>query len=183
MRAGRDYEYRDVAGTIRLLQPLRLGYGAAPWAVRLSFPQSVATASARELVRHAVVAGGESRRGNADLLARTESQASALEETAAAIEELTGTVQQNADNARTADRLAAAASAVAGRAGTVVGHVVASMASIDASSRKIVDILALNAAAAKEIKGLIGDAAAQVGAGMALVGEAGRTRSWAAWAA
>ena len=300
VRAGRAYEYRDAAGTIHLLQPLRLGYGAAPWAVRLSFPESVATASARELVRHTVVAAllcaalaavvlvavlhrltrplrslgaamtalaggdadltsrlqvdgndelatisagfnrfvtkiqdvlaqvrgssgdvavasGEIRRGNADLSARTESQASALEETAAAIEQLTGTVQQNADNARTADSLAAAASVVAGRAGTVVGQVVESMASIDASSRKIVDIIAVidgiafqtnilalnaaveaarageqgrgfavvasevralaqrSAAAAKEIKGLIGDAVAQVGAGTALAGDAGRT--------
>ena len=300
VRAGRAYEYRDAAGTIHLLQPLRLGYGAAPWAVRLSFPESVATASARELVRHTVVAAllcaalaavvlvavlhrltrplrslgaamtalaggdadltsrlqvdgndelatisagfnrfvakiqdvlaqvrgssgdvavasGEIRRGNADLSARTESQASALEETAAAIEQLTGTVQQNADNARTADSLAAAASVVAGRAGTVVGQVVESMASIDASSRKIVDIIAVidgiafqtnilalnaaveaarageqgrgfavvasevralaqrSAAAAKEIKGLIGDAVTQVGAGTALAGDAGRT--------
>ncbi|MFS2218709.1 methyl-accepting chemotaxis protein [Telluria sp. Tellsp104] len=300
VRAGRSYEYRDAAGTIHLLQPLRLGYGAAPWAVRLSFPESVATASARELVRHTVVAAlwcaaiaaavlvavlhrltrplrdlgaamtalaggdadlsrrlpvrgndelatisdgfnrfiakiqdvlaqvrgssgdvavasGEIRRGNLDLSARTESQASALEETAAAIEELTGTVRQNADNARTADQLAATASGIAGRAGVVVGQVVESMASIEASSRKIVDIIAVidgiafqtnilalnaaveaarageqgrgfavvaaevrtlaqrSAAAAKEIKGLIGDAAAQVGAGTALVGEAGRT--------
>ena len=300
VRAGRPYEYRDAAGNIYLLQPLRLGYGAAPWAVRLSFPESVATASARELVRHTVVAAlwcaaiaaavlvavlhrltrplrdlgaamtalaggdadlsrrlpvrgndelakiadgfnrfiakiqdvlaqvrgssgdvavasGEIRRGNADLSARTESQASALEETAAAIEELTGTVQQNAANARAADQLTATASGIAGRAGIVVGQVVESMASIEASSRKIVDIIAVidgiafqtnilalnaaveaarageqgrgfavvagevrtlaqrSAAAAKEIKGLIGDAAAQVGAGTALVGEAGRT--------
>jgi methyl-accepting chemotaxis protein len=300
VRAGRSYEYRDAGGAIHLLQPLRLGFGASPWAIRLSFPESVATASARELVRHTVVvallcaviaaaalvavlhrltrplrslgaamtalaggdadltrrlrvngndelatisdgfnrfvakiqdvlaqvrgssgevavASGELRRGNADLSARTESQASALEETAAAIEELTGTVQQNADNARTADRQAAAASVIAGRAGTVVGQVVESMASIDASSRKIVDIIAVidgiafqtnilalnaaveaarageqgrgfavvasevrtlaqrSAAAAKEIKGLIGDAVAQVGVGTALAGEAGRT--------
>ena len=57
------------------------------------------------------------------------------------MEELTSTVRQNTDNARQADQLAASASEVATRTGSVVQQVVATMASIHASSQKIVDII------------------------------------------
>src|SRR5476649_1541624 len=79
--------------------------------------------------------------GNLDLSSRTEQQASSLEETASSMEELTSTVKQNADNARQANVLAASASAVAVRGGAVVSDVVRTMASIDASSKEIVDII------------------------------------------
>ncbi|MCC6071710.1 methyl-accepting chemotaxis protein [Massilia sp. GCM10020059] len=79
--------------------------------------------------------------GNMDLSSRTEQQASSLEETASSMEELTSTVKQNADNARQANALAVSASAVAVKGGTVVSEVVDTMASINASSRKIVDII------------------------------------------
>jgi len=81
--------------------------------------------------------------GNLDLSARTERQAGALEETASAMEELTSTVSQNADNARQANQLAASASAVAQQGGEVVGQVIATMGSINESSRKIVDIISV----------------------------------------
>jgi methyl-accepting chemotaxis protein len=155
--------------------------------------------------------------GNEDLSQRTEEQASSLEQTAASMEELTSTVKQNADNARQANQLAQSASEVALKGGSVVGKVVDTMASINASSKKIVDIisvidgiafqtniLALNAAveaarageqgrgfavvasevrslaqrsaaAAKEIKTLIGDSVGKVDAGSVLVGQAGET--------
>ncbi|HET7834661.1 MAG TPA: methyl-accepting chemotaxis protein [Variovorax sp.] len=164
-----------------------------------------------------VTASGQIAVGNQDLSSRTEQQASSLEETAASMEELTSTVKQNADNARQANQLAASASEVAVKGGEVVSQVVDTMASINASSKKIVDIigvidgiafqtniLALNAAveaarageqgrgfavvasevrslaqrsaaAAKEIKGLIDDSVGKVGAGSALVAEAGHT--------
>ena len=51
------------------------------------------------------------------------------------------TVQQNADNAQQANQLAASASDVAVRGGDVVTRVVETMGSINASSRKIVDII------------------------------------------
>jgi methyl-accepting chemotaxis protein len=164
--------------------------------------------------------GGGTRQiasGNADLSQRTEEQASSLEETASSMEELTSTVKQNAENARQANQLALGASDVAVKGGSVVRQVVGTMASINESSKKIVDIigvidgiafqtniLALNAAveaarageqgrgfavvatevrnlaqrsaaAAKEIKALIGDSVDKVGAGSKLVDEAGKT--------
>ncbi|HYD61617.1 MAG TPA: methyl-accepting chemotaxis protein [Noviherbaspirillum sp.] len=79
--------------------------------------------------------------GNADLSARTESQASSLEETASSMEELTGTVRQNAENARQANQLADNASSVAMKGGKVVAQVVETMGSIKESSRKVVDII------------------------------------------
>ena len=79
--------------------------------------------------------------GNANLSRRTESQASALEETASSMEELTGTVRQNADNAREANRLVSAASETALKGEQAMSQVIATMGSIQDSSRKIVDII------------------------------------------
>jgi methyl-accepting chemotaxis protein len=79
--------------------------------------------------------------GNLDLSSRTEEQASSLEETASSMEELTSTVKQNADNARQANGLAVTASEVAMTGGAVVAQVVHTMGSINASSKKIVDII------------------------------------------
>lgn len=79
--------------------------------------------------------------GNQDLSSRTEQQASALEETASSLEELTSTVRQNAANAHQANQLAEQASEVANRGGNVVSEVVGTMASINASSKKIADII------------------------------------------
>ncbi|MDB5753825.1 MAG: hypothetical protein JWR56_253, partial [Massilia sp.] len=86
-------------------------------------------------------ASSEIAAGNQDLSSRTEEQASSLEETASSMEELTSTVKQNADNARQANQLALSASSVAVKGGSVVAQVVTTMGSIDASSRKIVDII------------------------------------------
>ena len=79
--------------------------------------------------------------GNRDLSGRTVRQAETLEATAASVEQLTGTVRQNADNARQANVLAESASTVALRGGKVVAQVVQTMASINASSKKVVDII------------------------------------------
>ncbi len=86
-------------------------------------------------------ASGEIASGNMDLSARTEAQAGSLEQTASSMEDLISTVRQNADNARQANSLTASASAVAVRGGTVVAEVVGTMASINDSSKKIVDII------------------------------------------
>ena len=79
--------------------------------------------------------------GNLDLSSRTEQQASALDKTASSMEQLTSTVRQNADHARLANQLAASASTVAVKGGKVVAQVVDTMSSINASSKKIVDII------------------------------------------
>ncbi|WP_084199733.1 methyl-accepting chemotaxis protein [Noviherbaspirillum autotrophicum] len=86
-------------------------------------------------------ATNEMAAGNLDLSSRTEQQAASLEETASSMDELTSTVKQNADNARQANQMAVVASEVAGKGGAVVAEVVNTMAAINESSRKIVDII------------------------------------------
>jgi methyl-accepting chemotaxis protein len=87
------------------------------------------------------VASGQIASGNQDLSSRTEQQASSLEQTAASMEQLSSTVKQNTESARQANQLAAAASEVAGRGGQAVGQVVDTMGQIQASSRKIAEII------------------------------------------
>ena len=79
--------------------------------------------------------------GNRDLSARTEQQSHSLARTAASMSELTGTVHQSGDNAAQANALAMSAAEVAGKGGAVVSQVVATMGSINASAKKIVDII------------------------------------------
>jgi len=88
-------------------------------------------------------ASGQIAAGNMDLSHRTGEQAASLEETASSMEELTSTVRQNADNARQANQLAVSASTVATKGGLVVEQVVETMGSINESSNKIVDIIAV----------------------------------------
>ena len=68
-------------------------------------------------------------------------QASSLEETAASLEQITSTVRQNADNAQTANQLANSAREVAEKGGSVVSNAVTAMGEINASSRRIADII------------------------------------------
>ena len=79
--------------------------------------------------------------GNQDLSTRTEQTASNLQQAASSMEQLTVTVRQTADSARTANQLAASAADVASRGGQVVSQVVTTMEEINASSRKISDII------------------------------------------
>ncbi|HJV84089.1 MAG TPA: methyl-accepting chemotaxis protein [Noviherbaspirillum sp.] len=84
---------------------------------------------------------GDMASGVLDLSARTESQASSLEETAAAMEQLTSTVKQNVDSAHQASELVTATSTIAAKGGNAVSDVVSTMDSIRESSSKIVDII------------------------------------------
>ncbi len=205
LRSAITVDSRDETGQLlRALKSMNEGLGRVVGEVRASS-------------EHITSASSEIAAGNLDLSARTEQQAGSLEETASSMEELTATVKQNADNARQANQLAVTASEVAVRGGAVVGQVVQTMESINASARKIVDIisvidgiafqtniLALNAAveaarageqgrgfavvagevrnlahrsaaAAKEIKELIGDSVGKVDIGSKLVAQAGST--------
>ncbi len=89
------------------------------------------------------LAAREIASGNIDLSSRTEQQAASLEETASSMEELTSTVRLNAENAKQANQLALGASDVARKGGMVVGEVVGTMSDIQASSKKIVDIISV----------------------------------------
>jgi len=90
-----------------------------------------------------VIAGAtdEIARGNLDLSARTEAQASSIEETAAAMEELTTTVRHNAEHALEANRLVAETAQSAETGGAVVAEVVRTMGAITESSRKMSEII------------------------------------------
>ncbi|MGS0753766.1 methyl-accepting chemotaxis protein [Roseateles sp. GG27B] len=173
------------------------------------------------LVRHSAdslqTASQEIATGNLDLSQRTEQTASNLQQTASSMGVMTATVRHSADSAATANQLASSAAQVAQRGGAVVGQVVSTMDEINASSKRISDIigtidgiafqtniLALNAAveaarageqgrgfavvaaevrslaqrsaaAAKEIKTLIGVSVEKVETGARLVQDAGST--------
>jgi len=86
-------------------------------------------------------ASAEIATGSQDLSARTEQTAANLQQTASSMEELTATVRQSADSARQANQLAASAAEVAARGGNVVAQVVTTMNEINASSKKISDII------------------------------------------
>ncbi len=86
-------------------------------------------------------ASAEIASGNMDLSNRTEIQAGALERTDASMVELGEAVKHNAESTRQANQLALQASSVAVRGGEVVAQVVDTMQGINASSRKIADII------------------------------------------
>jgi methyl-accepting chemotaxis protein len=79
--------------------------------------------------------------GSQDLSSRTEQAASNLQQAASSMEQLTGTVRQSASSARQANELASSAAAVASHGGQVVADVVTTMGEINASSKKIADII------------------------------------------
>ncbi|WP_396652154.1 methyl-accepting chemotaxis protein [Methylobacter tundripaludum] len=99
--------------------------------------------SIKEVTNNISTGAKEIASGNNDLSHRTEEQAASLEQTAASMEELTSTVQHNAANAKKANQLAVDASDIAGKGVEVVGQVVRTMDDINASSRKIGDIISV----------------------------------------
>ena len=118
----------DSASLMANLQAMQVSLAQTVTQVRQG-SESVATASA------------QIAQGNQDLSSRTERQASALQQTAATMDQLGSTVRNNADNARQANQLAVNASGVAVHGGEVVGKVVQTMKGINASSKKIADII------------------------------------------
>ncbi|KRD55482.1 chemotaxis protein [Acidovorax sp. Root275] len=89
------------------------------------------------------MASSEVAAGNTDLSARTEHAASNLQQTAASIAQLAQMVAANADSTRQANALALNATQVASKGGEVVSQVVKTMEEINASSKKIADIVGI----------------------------------------
>jgi methyl-accepting chemotaxis protein len=87
------------------------------------------------------LASAEIATGNQDLSVRTEQTATNLQRAASSTDQLTGTVRQSAESARQANQLASTAAEVAARGGIVVAQVVSTMDEINASARKISDII------------------------------------------
>jgi methyl-accepting chemotaxis protein len=136
----------EFAAIVRSLDEARRGISAALGQVRLGV-EAIAGAS-REIAQ-----------GSADLSRRTETQASALQQTAASMEQIAGTVAHSADSAQQAQTLAGDAQGTASRGGSVVREMLQTMQDIAESSRRIgtitgvidglafqTNILALNAA-------------------------------------
>ena len=95
----------------------------------------------RSATDNIATASTEIAQGNNDLARRTEDTASNLQTTASSMEELTSTVKQTSDSAQTANQMATSAAEVAARGGQVVAQVVSTMQDINASSKKISDII------------------------------------------
>ena len=131
------------AGNLAVEIDVKPGDAASLLAHMRAMRDSLADVASRVRQGSESVAAASSQiaQGNADLSGRTEEQASALEQTAASMEELGAAVKQNTDNAHQADLLAQRACAVAVQGGEVVARVVETMGGIDASSKKIADII------------------------------------------
>jgi methyl-accepting chemotaxis protein len=82
-------------------------------------------------------------KGNTSLSARTESQASNLEETTASMQSITQTVQQTAANAGHANKIAIDAKTSASEGGTVVNEAIEAMEKINHASARIGDIISV----------------------------------------
>lgn len=80
---------------------------------------------------------------NQELAQRTDEQAVSVEKTSATMAQMTSTVRQNAENSKQANEMALRASEVALRGGEAVNQVVATMAEINESSKKIVEIISV----------------------------------------
>jgi methyl-accepting chemotaxis protein len=121
---GRD----ELGRLLRALDEMRVSLAQVVQHVRHN-ADSVATASV------------EIAQGNQNLSQRTETQASALQQTAASMEQLNAAIRRNADSAQQADVLAKDASRVAVEGGTLVTQVVDTMQGIQQSSQRIGEII------------------------------------------
>jgi len=83
---------------------------------------------------------GEIALGSADLSRRTESQASALQQTAASMGQVAGTVKNNADNAQQASQLATSTASDVANGSDMVQGIVHTMRDITDESKRIADI-------------------------------------------
>jgi methyl-accepting chemotaxis protein len=123
-----------LAITAGVILSLALGWLLARWFGR-------ALVDVSEIADAVASASQQLAAASEELASGAQEQASSLEETASSLEEITGTIQQNADNAQQAKQLAGTSHNVAAKGGEVVSLAVQSMGEINASSRKIADII------------------------------------------
>jgi len=95
----------------------------------------------REGVASVATASQQIAQGNQDLSARTEEQSSSLQQTAASVEQISGNVKTGAEHAQEANQLAGRARAVAERGGELVERAVSQISRLEASSKRIADII------------------------------------------
>ena len=145
---GHAVQVADRIASGRLDQSIDRGQARTAEAARLLEAFTAMQGALSSLARDIQGAGDEIRNasvqvaeGNADLSARTENQASSLEQTAATMEELTATVKRNAESAAQASGVVEEASQSAMRGSEAVSEVVETMRSINAASKRIVDII------------------------------------------
>ncbi len=124
----------------------------------------------RSEVRQLGDAVGEIAAGNHDLSARTESQASSLQQTAASMDEINGTVQQSAASAARGAELAHATAEVTERSNAAVLAAAETMERITSSSKQISEIVQLIEGVAFQTNILALNAAVEA----ARAGESGR---------
>ncbi|MFT4243487.1 MAG: methyl-accepting chemotaxis protein [Acidovorax sp.] len=124
----------------------------------------------RQEVRRLETSVQEIASGNNDLSARTETQASSLEQTAASMEQINGTVQNSAASARRGAQFADEASGITARSNDAVLAVGQTMQGIAESAQRIGDIVHLIESVAFQTNILALNAAVEA----ARAGEAGR---------
>ena len=128
--------------TVRLSEPFAAEYEG----LRTDFNAAVAQlqATIRVIVANtAAIRSGtnEIAQASGDLSSRTEKQAASLEQTAAALDQITATVRKTAEGARQARDTVATTTADAEHSGEVVRSAVVAMSEIEASARKISQII------------------------------------------
>jgi len=108
---------------------------------RMLTRMDVAVSTVHQSVASISLASSDIATGNQNLSTRTENAAAGIQQTAASMEELAATLEHSTSAANQAKTMANDNAVVAEKCGEVVTQVVATMADINTSSRKISDII------------------------------------------